>query len=170
MCSQFFFLFERSSLRSATAQVNSTEKTSTWTGKLFSCKCLTPSPPLFLLPPALCLFLLYPSMLFVLGTYQPERKKRSGGGGVSQHVKRWRGEKRERIACGQGTEKADCWQKTERKEDFFFFFIWSHYSLVFIKLCVKVQLDASCHKTKPTGRKRQERGQGITMVGWRRRK
>lgn len=58
----------------------------------------TPSPLSFLL---LCSSL-SPSLLFVLGTYQPEKvKRRREGGGVIQHVRQGRGGKK-RIACGAG--------------------------------------------------------------------
>lgn len=126
-----------------------------------------PPLPFFLLPPALCLFLFSPSMLFVLGTYQPERKKRSGGGGVSQHVRVERREKGENSMRSRDRESR---LSTEDWKEEGFFLIWSHYSLLFIKSCVKVLLDASCHKRKPTRGKQQEKGQGITMVEWRRRK
>lgn len=56
-----------------------------------------PSCPFLLLCSSLS-----PSLLFVLGTYQPERvKRRREGGGVIQHVRQGRGGKK-RIACGAG--------------------------------------------------------------------
>lgn len=61
-----------------------------------------PSCPFLLLCSSLS-----PSLLFVLGTYQPERvKRRREGGGVIQHVRQGRGGKK-RIACGAGTQRAD---------------------------------------------------------------
>lgn len=81
-----------------------------------------PSPPLFFVTSCpLLLFALSPSVLFVQGTYQPEREKRREGGGVSQHVRQERGGKRERIACGGGTQKADCEVGRRLKENSCFF-------------------------------------------------
>lgn len=84
-------------------------------GKKIALPQVHPPPIFLLLPPALslcsasfCSLSLPPSPLFVPGMYQPERgKRRREGGGVSQHVRQGRGGKRERIACGGGTEKAD---------------------------------------------------------------
>lgn len=59
-----------------------------------------PRPPVTSCSTSPLLLFLPPSLLFVLGTYQPERRR--AGGGVSQHVRQG-----ERIACGRGTERSD---------------------------------------------------------------
>ncbi len=124
--------------------------------------------PLFLLPPALslssasfCSLSLPPSLLFVLGTYQPEReKRRREGGGVSQHVRQGRGGKRERIACGGGTEKADreVGRRTGVKENSFLFFknlvFLSNYFLLLIKSVLKLCWVLAIKERKPTRERR----------------
>lgn len=85
----------------ATLLEDSTERTADVEGgKSSLASAHTPSP---LLPfPSPLLLSLSPSLLFVLGTYQPERvKRRREGGGVIQHVRQGRGGKK-RIACGAG--------------------------------------------------------------------
>lgn len=90
-------------------------------------------------PLLLCFFFLFlslslslppsPSLLFVPGMYQPDReRRRREGGGVSQHVRQGRGGKRERIACGRGTEKSDS-ENGRRAKLIFFFSIWFPHSI-----------------------------------------
>lgn len=75
-------------------------------GKQLPGKC-THTHPLPSCPFLLLCSSLSPSLLFVPGTYQPERvKRRREGGGVIQHVRQGRGGKK-RIACGAGTQRAD---------------------------------------------------------------
>lgn len=59
---------------------------------------------------------------------------------MSQHVRQGRGGKRERIACGGGTEKSDA-EVGRRTKQIFFFVIWfPQYFLLLIRLGVKVLL------------------------------
>lgn len=107
---------------SPTAQEDSTERSAHVEGKETALLQVHTPPPLFFVTSCpLLLFALSPSVLFVQGTYQPEREKRREGGGVSQHVRQERGGKRERIACGGGTQKADCEVGRRLKENSCFF-------------------------------------------------
>lgn len=100
---------------------------------------------------------LSPSLLFVLGTYQPERVKRREGGGVIQHVRQGRGGKK-RIACGAGTQRADGEvARTGLKNTFFGFFcccFWTfkpgcfHLCFAAASQIFKVVLGASLQRKK----------------------